>query len=118
MTDLTAKWKAGELGHGVFYVRLFTSAVVVDVFDANPLRFTLYENDIDEVLAPVPSFEDWQALKAESAKLKEKINNISKQTKILRDKVMFWKNGLFCTTEKSALFYVEKVLTNIEEDLK
>lgn len=29
MSDLTAKGKAGELGHGAFYVRLFTGAVVV-----------------------------------------------------------------------------------------
>lgn len=67
MSDLTAKWKAGELGHGTFYVRLFTGAVVVDVFDANPLRFTLYENDIDEVLAPVPNYDEYKAMQAELA---------------------------------------------------
>ena len=61
---LTEQWKAGELGHGAFYVRLFTGAVVVDVFDANPLRFTLYENDIDEVIAPVPSYGEYKAMQA------------------------------------------------------
>lgn len=67
MTDLTEKWKAGELGHGAFYVRLFTSAVVVDVFDANLLRFTLYENDIDEVIAPVPSYGEYKAMQEQIA---------------------------------------------------
>lgn len=54
----------------------------------------------------------------ENTKLKHLVEDIRKQTKILREKVTFWKNGLFCITEKSALFHIEKALQNIEELIK
>lgn len=54
----------------------------------------------------------------ENAKLKHLVEDIRKQTKILRKKVTLWKNGLFCTTEKSALFHIEKALQNIEKVTK
>lgn len=143
MTNLTEKWKNKELEQSFYYLRTSDDRVIVakTCFIGDKIAFDNYyaPKFIKEVIAPVPSYEELQALKQkihiltesqmklestigelgeENARLKEKINNISKQTKTLREKVMLWKNGLFCTTEKSALFYVEKGLTNIEEALK
>ena len=88
MSDLTDKWKNKELSHGAFYVRLFTGAVVVDVFDANPLRFVLYEDDIVEVLAPVPSYKELQALKEKNARQKELIKTLGSDIDELDTKKM------------------------------
>lgn len=71
MTDLTEKWKAGELGHGAYYVRI-EGGVLIDFFDATKLKFVRFkESAIDEVLAPVPSYEELRELKEENARLKE-----------------------------------------------
>lgn len=88
MTDLTKQWKAGELPHGAFYVRLFTGAVVVDVFDANPLRFVLYEDDIEEVLSSVPSYEELQTLNEKNARQKELIKTLGSDIDYLETKKM------------------------------
>lgn len=88
MSDLTEKWKAGELPHGAFYVRLFTGAVVVDVFDANPLRFVLYEDDIEEVLSSVPSYEELQTLNEKNARQKELIKTLGSDIDYLETKKM------------------------------
>lgn len=88
MSDLTEKWKAGELPHGAFYVRLFTGAVVVDVFDANPLRFVLYEDDIEEVLSSVPSYEELQTLNEKNARQKELIKTLGSDIDELDTKKM------------------------------
>ena len=120
MIDLTEKWKNKELSHGAFYVRLFTGSFVVDVFDANSLRFVLYEDDIDEVLSPVPSFESWQdyLMKVnimkmshhgkvrENAKLKELLKECGKRMEDLID----WSGYKYDEAEE--------LLTKINEALK
>lgn len=71
MTDLTEKWKAGELPHGAFYVKIY-GVVLIDFFDATKLKFVRFEESaIEEVLAPVPRYNKLQALKEENARLKE-----------------------------------------------
>lgn len=63
MSDLTEKLKAGELPHGAFYVRI-EGVVLIDFFDAAKLKFVRFkESAIDEVLAPVPSYERYKDLK-------------------------------------------------------
>ena len=64
MTDLTEKWKDGKLKEGFYYVylkhlRLFdiaTSSTLFGILERGN------ENCL-EVLAPVPSYEEWQKMK-------------------------------------------------------
>ena len=67
MTNLTKQWKKGELPDGFYYVylkhlRLFdiaTSSTLFGILERGN------ENCL-EVLAPVPSYEEWQELKEAS----------------------------------------------------
>lgn len=86
MTDLTDKWKKGELIEGKKYY--CESKNIVDIFEAEccckgqndewwKLKNEKYcfnnvyhKNDI-KVLAPVPSCEEWHAKLEENTKLKE-----------------------------------------------
>lgn len=79
--DLTEQWKNGELEEGAYYVKLESGKI--DIY------FMVYDDDdcdeIVEILAPIPSFEQWeklnwyagngveenQELKMENAHLKE-----------------------------------------------
>lgn len=85
MTDLTEQWKKGELPDDEYYCRTTHDSSV----------HKHYLSDIDnenmiEVLAPVPSYEEWeklnwyagngveenQELKMENAKLKELLKEV------------------------------------------
>lgn len=71
MTNLTDKWKAGELGHGAYYVRI-EGVILIDFFEATKLKFVRFkESVIDEVLALVPSYEKLQKLESDSLAKKE-----------------------------------------------
>lgn len=59
MTDLTEQWKKGELPSGWYYTKIWKGCDVIDKFVGN--QFLRYDDsDIIEVLAPVPSYEEWQ----------------------------------------------------------
>lgn len=69
MTDLTDKWKKGELKGGVYYVLYYKNDTAeVDIYrrvyslhDDSEVRFTIQQ--VTEVLAEVPSYEEWKQLK-------------------------------------------------------
>ena len=75
MNDLTEKWKAGELKEGWYYIKYEDNHVGIAFAceglgrDEYPFVGFEFEDDIDEVLAPVPSYEELQALKTERDKL-------------------------------------------------
>jgi hypothetical protein len=59
MTDLTEQWKKGELPIGWYYIKLWKGCNVIDYFIGN--QFLRYDDsDIVEVIAPVPTFDEWQ----------------------------------------------------------
>lgn len=61
MTDLTEQWKKGELLSGWYYTKLWKGCNVIDKFIDN--QFLRYDDsDIVEVLAPVPSYQEWQRI--------------------------------------------------------
>ena len=73
MTDLTAQWKKGELEQGWYYVKvdnkLANDPVITEcVSDYNfsgkciPDFYEYDDDKIIEVLAPVPSYEEWQRI--------------------------------------------------------
>ena len=59
MTDLTEQLKAGKLPAGAYYVFLATGEIFPDSY--NPYGyFEQFDGLVEEVLAPVPSYKEWQ----------------------------------------------------------
>ena len=61
MTNLTEKWKKGELANGTYYVRLNHDSSTIDVYDCGVWWSDAWQ-EITGVLAPVPSFKEYQKL--------------------------------------------------------
>lgn len=64
MTNLTEQWKKGELPDGHYYVKDGENIIaeLLDGYfynDGQPM--TSFSGGVDEVLAEVPTFEEWQA---------------------------------------------------------
>nr|DAR21282.1 MAG TPA: hypothetical protein [Caudoviricetes sp.] len=69
---LTADWKAGKLPLGYFYVKYKNREIgIQDNFIDNFLGQLI--NPIIQVIAPVPTYDEYKAMQAELAELKEKI---------------------------------------------
>lgn len=62
MTNLTEKWKKGELANGTYYVRLNHDSSTIDVYDCGVWWNNAW-HEITEVLEEVPSYEEWQEYK-------------------------------------------------------
>lgn len=65
--DLTEQWKKGELSEGHYYVKDGENMIAeyLDGYfynNGNPM--TSFTGGVDEVLAPVPSYDEWQDLKS------------------------------------------------------
>ena len=61
MTNLTEQWKKGELESGWYYVNFYSVGAVMQEYLPEHNGFGYDEkNLIQEVLAPVPSYEEWQ----------------------------------------------------------
>ena len=60
MTDLTEQWKKGELEQGWYYINSGDIDYKYSKYNSADFFVTPHE-DIKEVLAPVPSYEEWQA---------------------------------------------------------
>ena len=76
MTDLTEKWKKGELPCGWYYIKI-ADIVFIDFFEGKVWK-NKKDKYIDEVLAEVPSYEELQnqafilkSRESENTKLKE-----------------------------------------------
>lgn len=96
MTDLTEQWKKGELPNGYYWIRLSWGGMVIMAYYTGfdglfELDDHYYDSDeISEVLAPVPSYEEWQAsyncmlenevLRLKNAQLKEILERHKKAT--------------------------------------
>ena len=63
MTDLTEQWKKGELKEGDYYIKRRNGYLLYDNIDTQGVWRNSIDEDIEEVLAPVPSFEEWQKMK-------------------------------------------------------
>ena len=72
MTNLTDKWKKGELPSGWYYVRLIRGEYRIDLYiNGKKEWIDCPDNIIDTVVCKVPSYEEWQAKLEENAQLKE-----------------------------------------------
>lgn len=59
MTDLTKDWKDRKLPAGWYYIKI-ADIVFIDFFEGKVWK-NKKDEYIDEVLAPVPSYDEWQA---------------------------------------------------------
>ena len=75
MTDLTEKWKSGELEQGWYYINSGDIDYKYSKYNSADFFVTPYE-DIKEILAPVPSYEEREKLAEENKQLKELLNYI------------------------------------------
>lgn len=79
MTDLTDKWKKGELPDGHYYVKDGEN-IIAELFDGyfynDGQPMTSFSGGVDEVLAPVPSYEEYLALQSDSLAKNEFDNEI------------------------------------------
>ena len=67
---LTEQWKSGELKQGWYYIN--SGDIDYKYSKYNPADFFVTPHeDIKKVLAPVPSYEEWQAKDKENQQLKE-----------------------------------------------
>ena len=82
MTDLTEKWKNGELKSGYYYVIVkeeFSNRI--DFYNSSATIWSYHSNDvINQVLAPVPSYEEYMCL----VDYKEELTKACK----MRDKII------------------------------
>lgn len=74
MTDLTEQWKRGKLPSGMYYIEFKDGDIAKDVYAFGSWG-NINEHFLEQVLAPVPSFEKWQAKLEENAQLKEEVEN-------------------------------------------
>lgn len=69
MTDLTEQWKKGELPSGWYWVELKEGtfvdgkkSIILDYLFEFTNDFERHPYLVEQVLAPVPSYEEWQAI--------------------------------------------------------
>lgn len=59
--NLTEQWKRGELEEGEYYIKSNKGDIYIDICANGSFMFTNYRS-VEEVLAPVPSYEEIQKL--------------------------------------------------------
>ena len=70
--QLTEKWKKGKLPYAEYYIKLGGGEYTNDVWDIDGWQSFNKKGDVVvEVLAPVPSYEEWRAKLEENTHLKE-----------------------------------------------
>lgn len=74
--QLTEQLKKGKLPEGFYYVNDGTE-VKIDYYLCGYWEWH-FNSDIKQVLAPVPSYEEWQAKLEENAQLKERVSKLEK----------------------------------------
>ena len=129
MNDLTEQWKKGELPEGDYYIKRRNGYLPYDNIDSRGVWRNSIDEDIVEVLAEVPSYEEWQTEKRfakdcftrEQEKEKEylfaiqKIAQLKELLKECRHIMSIEKDFASCHFEKAKL---EELLTKIDEVLK
>ena len=79
MTDLTQDWKDGKLPAGWYYIKI-ADIVFIDFFEGKVWQ-NKKDEYIDEVLAPVPSYDEWQSSEKYNKHLEEKIKIYERKDK-------------------------------------
>ena len=91
MTDLTEKWKKGELPEGEYWCKITESPCVEQIYLP-----CYYDDTVIKVLAPVPSYDEWKE-KNETAYIlakgiterNEKIEQLKELLRECRDEIEY-----------------------------
>ena len=78
---LTEKWDKGELPEGDYYIKRRNGDFLYDNIDTSGVWRNSIDEDILEVLAPVPSYEEWQASEKYNKHLEEVIKTYERKDK-------------------------------------
>lgn len=70
MTDLTDKWKKGELPEGDYFLDIGND-IIIDYWVCNHWNWIEYDSRIKEVLCECPTYEEYQALLSDQLAKKE-----------------------------------------------
>lgn len=91
---LTEKWKKGELPYGYYYIKTISGGEVIDRYYRDCTDYDLceygdvwenrFEDEIIEVLAPVPSYEEYSRLKWYAGCGPDRIVELNKENRQLR----------------------------------
>lgn len=68
MNNLTEQWTNGKLPTGAYYVLLATDEIFPDFYNTYGY-FENFDSLVEKILAPVPSYEEWQAKNEENKNL-------------------------------------------------
>lgn len=68
--NLTGQWDKGELPEGDYYIKRRNGDTLYDNIDSRGVWRNSIDEDIVEVLAEVPSYEEWQAKLEENKQIK------------------------------------------------
>ena len=86
---LTEQWKKGELEEGWYYIELNEpfDKIHKDIsyYSLGSFDIEVDSNYIIEVLAPVPSYEEWQAKDKENQQLKELLKEVLRHELSLKE---------------------------------
>ena len=119
---LTEQWKKGELTEGYYYIRNKAHSVKFDeidyymVYGENRYWHGCEVEDIEEVLAPVPSYEEWKST-GEFAMEAMKVAEENQQLKELLQECRKVLNK----AKGDTVWYpveIDHILTQIDEMLK
>jgi hypothetical protein len=81
---LTEKWKKGELPEGFYYVKDGENMIAEYLdgyFYNNGEPMTSFSGGVDEIIAPVPTFDEWKASEKYNKHLEEKIKIYERKDK-------------------------------------
>lgn len=96
--ELTDAWKAGKLNDGLYYIRLEDDTTPIaeletwcryNIDEHNELTqefFGYPKNVISEVLAPIPSYEQFVELTEKVKELEQEVKTLTNNYKLLEDK--------------------------------
>ena len=82
MTNLTEQWKKGKLDHGWYYIK-YHGAYKTDQWKGYYWENSWSEN-VEEVIAPVPSYDDWVYLHKARNDAHEIAESLTQENKQLR----------------------------------
>lgn len=80
--SLTEQWKDGELTDGIYYVSLRDSNDI-HIRYLDQTKYSVYFKCFKEVLAPVPSYEEWKEL-VDSQKAAKKVVNSKTENRVCK----------------------------------
>ena len=94
MSDLTEQWKKGELPEGVYYCNTGNTVETLFTWGKNYHQLTnnkdevyIPEMDDCEIIAPVPSYDEWQLMQDDNKRLKHDVGNLGYKIKNQRHEI-------------------------------